>query len=118
MNNFIEVLRRKKPQKGVLHCFPGNLEEARKILNLGLLVSFTGLITFKADFDEVIKYVPLDRIMIETDCPFLAPEPYRGRRNEPAYVVEVARRIAEIKDLSLYKVAEATTVNAEKFFGI
>jgi len=76
------------------------------------------LITFKRDYDEVIKYAPLDKIMIETDCPFLTPEPYRGERNEPAYVVEVARRIAEIKDIPHYKVAEQTTINAVDFFAL
>lgn len=118
MDDFIEVLIRKKPEKGVLHCFPGNKEEAKKILDLGLLISFTGLITFVSDFDEVIKYTPLDKIMLETDCPYLAPEPHRGKRNEPAYVVEIARRIAEIKDISFYKVAEETTKNATRLFAL
>ena len=75
-------------------------------------------LNFVSDFDKVIKFVPLDRIMIETDCPYLTPKPHRGKRNEPAYVVEVARRIAEIKKIPLPKVAEATTDNALSLFNL
>lgn len=104
--------------RGDLHFFSGNLEQAQKYIELGFLISFTGVITFTKDYDEVVKNIPLEKIMIETDAPYVAPAPYRGKRNEPAYVVEVAKRIAEIKGISLEDVAKTTTQNALKLFGI
>lgn len=106
--------------KGVLHCFGGDMELGQQALELGLMISFTGNITFKKAqvVRDAAKQIPLDRIMIETDCPFLAPQLYRGKRNEPAYVVEVARQIAEVTGLSVDQVAEATTENARSFFKI
>ena len=106
--------------QGVIHCFSGNLEFAEKILDLGFAISFTGNITFKnnTEITEVIKKIPIGSIMIETDSPLLSPEPYRGKRNEPAYVVEVAKKIAEIKDMSLAEVEAETTKKAKKFFKI
>ena len=106
--------------KGVLHCFSGDMDLAKEALNIGLLISFTGNITFpKADkIRNAAKEIPLDRIMIETDCPFLAPQTYRGKRNEPAYVVKVAEQIAEVKSISVEEAAEQTTKNAKRFFKI
>lgn len=106
--------------KGVIHCFGGTLEQAKKFLDLGLLLSFTGIVTFKnaKAVQEVVKAVPLDRIMVETDAPYLTPEPYRGKRNEPAYVEYVARKIADIKGVSYNEVAEITTTTAKNFFNI
>jgi TatD DNase family protein len=107
--------------RAVLHCFSGNWDFAEKILDLGFTISFTGTITFKnADPETLaaIKKIPLGSIMIETDCPLIAPEPYRGDRNEPAYVVEVAKKIAEIKGISVEEVERETTKKALKFFGI
>jgi TatD DNase family protein len=105
--------------RGVVHCFSGDWETAQKILDLGFLISFTGNITYKkSDVKETIEKTPLGSIMIETDCPFLAPEPYRGKRNEPAYVIEVAKKIAEIKDIPLEEVERSTTKKAESFFGL
>lgn len=107
---------------GVVHCFTGNAEQAQKFLDLSFYIGFTGFVTFEqAKFKsirEAAKIVPLDKILIETDAPFLAPEPYRGKTNEPSYVVEVAKKIAEIKNLPLEKVAETTTQNAKKVFNI
>jgi len=104
--------------RGVVHCFSGNYDFAKKILDLGFLISFTGNITYKlnTDMQDVIKRVPLGSMMIETDCPYLAPVPYRGDRNEPAYVVEVAKKIAEIKDMSFKEVAKTTSKKATSFF--
>jgi TatD DNase family protein len=104
--------------RGVMHCFPGDWSYAKVILDMGLYISFTGLITFSKNYGtfEVIKNTPLDRLMIETDCPFMSPEPYRGKRNEPVYVIEVAKKIAEIKKLPLEKVAEQTSENAVELF--
>ncbi len=106
--------------KAVLHCFSGDMDLATEALDLGLLISFTGNITFpKADkIRNAAKEIPLDRIMIETDCPFLAPQAYRGKRNEPAYVVKVAEQIAEAKGITLEEVAAQTTKNAKRSFRI
>lgn len=106
--------------KGVLHCFGGDMELAEQALELGIYVSFTANITFpKAQkIRDAAKEIPLDRIMIETDCPFLAPQIYRGKRNEPSYVVEVSKQIAAVKGLSIEEVAQQTTENARRFFNL
>lgn len=103
---------------GVMHCFTGTAEEAQALLDLGLYLSFSGIVTFKSAraLRQVAQDMPLDRLLIETDCPFLAPVPYRGRRNEPAFVVEVAKCIAQLKHLSLEDVAAATRQNTETLF--
>jgi TatD DNase family protein len=85
-------------------------------LNLDFYLGFNGIITFARQYDEVVKYAPLDRILLETDAPYLTPEPYRGKRNEPAYVIEVAKKIAELKKISFEEVAEQTTKNTSKLF--
>lgn len=103
---------------GNMHFFSGNWEQAKKFLDLGFTLSFAGPITFARDYDEVIRNVPLDKIMAETDCPFAAPAPYRGKRNEPLYVKEVVKKIAEIKGISEAETAQATTSNALRFFKI
>ncbi len=103
---------------GVIHCYSGDENLAWEYFKLGLMISFTGLITFSKMWDDLIRKIPLDKIMIETDCPYMTPEPYRGQRNEPLLVQYVANRIAEIKGLKLEKVAEITTQNAKRFFGI
>lgn len=103
---------------GVIHCFSGDEDLAWKYFGLGLLISFTGLITFSQTWDDLIRKVPIDKIMIETDSPYMTPEPYRGHRNEPALVQYVAQRIAEIKNLKIERVAEITTETARKFFKI
>lgn len=106
--------------KGVLHCFAGDMELGQAALEMGLYISFTANITYpKADnLREAVKLIPLERTMIETDCPFLAPQAFRGTRNEPAYVVKVAEKIAEIKNISVAEVAKVTTENAKKLFGL
>ena len=104
--------------RGDIHFFTGTYEEAKKYFDLGFSISFTGVITFTRDYDEIIKKSPLEKLMIETDSPYVAPIPYRGKRNEPIYVQEVCRRLAEIKNISFEKTAEATTKNALKMFGI
>ena len=103
---------------GVMHCFSGDEDLAWKYFSLGLLVSFTGIITFSAQWDDLIRKLPNDKFMIETDCPYMTPEPHRGKRNEPILVKYVAQRIAEIKNLSLNRVAEITARNARELFRI
>lgn len=104
--------------KAVMHCYSGDLEITKKYIEMGLLISFTGLITFAKQWDEVIKWLPLEKMMIETDCPYMTPEPWRGKRNEPMNVKYVAEKIAEIKGVSFEEVAEVTTNTARQFFGI
>lgn len=107
--------------RGVIHCFSGDYSFAEKIIDLGFAVSFTGNITFKnakPDLLHAIKRIPIGSIMVETDSPLLSPEPFRGKRNEPANVIEVARKIAEIKELSLLEVELETTKKAKKLFKI
>jgi len=103
---------------GVMHCFSGDEELAWQYFGLGLNISFTGLITFSAQWDDLIRRLPNDKFMIETDCPYMTPEPFRGQRNEPVLVKKVAERIAEIKNLNFARVAELSTGNARKLFNI
>lgn len=118
--DLLKILKHEKPQNAVIHCFTETQEFADEVLAMGYYLSFTGIITYpKADdIRKVVANTPLDRIMLETDCPFLAPQAFRGDRNEPAFVLEVAKKVAEIKGISLEEVAEVTTRNAEMFFGI
>ena len=105
---------------GVMHCFSGSLWLAQQAIDLGFLISFSGIVTFKKaeDLRSVARQVPLDRLLIETDCPFLAPVPFRGKRNEPAYVVEVARSLAEIHGLELEEMARITSENFARLFNL
>ena len=102
----------------LIHCFTGNLEFAKNLLNLNCLISFSGIITFKKsnDLRDVVKYVPLEKMLIETDSPYLSPDPLRGKSNEPANVKIVAESIAKIKTISFEEVAKITTENFKKFF--
>ncbi len=105
---------------GIFHCFSGTLDEARHGIDMGFLVSFAGNVTFpKAqNLRDVARDLPLDRLLVETDCPFLAPQPHRGRRNEPAYVAEVAQTLGNVRDLPATEVAEITSSNFRAFFGL
>ncbi|PIR58182.1 MAG: hypothetical protein COU71_00060 [Parcubacteria group bacterium CG10_big_fil_rev_8_21_14_0_10_38_31] len=102
--------------RGNIHFFSGDMGIAQKYFNLGFSISFAGVITFSRDYDEVIRNAPLDKIMIETDSPFVAPVPHRGKRNEPLYVTEIAKKIAEIRGISYEEVAKVTTDNALRLF--
>lgn len=117
-----EVIRTEGEGKvrGVIHCFTGDWGAAESFLDLGLYLSFTGIISFKNAglLRDVIQRVPLDRIMVETDSPYLAPVPHRGKRNEPAYVRQVAEVIAQVKGITLDEVARTTSHNAQALFGI
>lgn len=105
---------------GMVHCFSGDLALAKRYLDLGFYVSFTGIITFKKSeaLREVVAYVPLDRMLVETDTPFLAPVPFRGKKNEPAFVKHVAACVAEVKNIPFETVAATTTQNARRLFNI
>ena len=115
----LEILRDYGRQvSGVFHCFGGTLDQANEVIDLGHLVSFTGIVTFKngKQVREVAARVPLDKFMVETDCPYLAPVPFRGKRCEPAHTRIVAETIAAARGISLKDVAEMTTQTAEEFF--
>lgn len=116
----LEIARRYQGVPGVFHCFAGSVEMARELLALGYHLSFTGVITFKnaRRAIEVIREVPLDRLMVETDSPYMAPEPYRGRRNSSLYVHRMAETIAEIKGVDVSEVEHVTTENGKRLFGI
>lgn len=105
---------------GVFHCFTETMEVARAALDMGFMISFSGILTFKTaqDLREVARYVPLDRCLIETDSPYLAPVPFRGKTNSPAYVPWVAKQLAELKNLTPQQVGEETSRNFEKLFGV
>jgi TatD DNase family protein len=104
---------------GILHCFTGTLEHAKRGLDMGFYISFAGNSTYPKtqNLRDVAKFVPLDRLLIETDAPYLAPQPYRGKRNEPCYVVEVAKTLAAVRNLLPKEVAAATADNFRRLFG-
>jgi len=105
--------------KGIFHCFTGNLEQARRAIQLGFLLGIGGVLTFKnSGLDNVVKQLDLTDLVLETDSPFLAPAPFRGKRNESAYIPIIAQRLADIHEVSLEKVAQITTKNAELLFMI
>ena len=106
--------------KGVMHCWGGNEEETQWFLDLGFYISYSGIVTFKnaKQVQAAAKTVPSDRLLIETDCPFLAPVPNRGKTNEPAYVLHVAEQIARLRQTPLEEIAKTTTANACRLFGI
>ena len=116
----MELVREFSDVRGVFHCYSGSLEQAKELVRRGWYIGFTGVITFKnaRKAVEVAQWMPLDRILIETDCPYMAPEPWRGRRNDSRYVPLMAKKIAEIKGLALEEVETATTENAKRLFGI
>lgn len=103
---------------GVMHCFSGDIEDARFYLDMGLHISYTGNITYR-DFRklDVVKFIPLDRILLETDSPYMTPEPFRKKRNEPAYVTYVAQKLADLHGTPVDEIARITTDNAESLFG-
>jgi len=105
--------------KGVFHCFSGTMEDAGRIMNMGLLMGIGGVITYKkSSLPEVVKAIPMEFLLLETDSPFLAPAPFRGKRNESGYLIYIAQKLAEIKGLPIEIVADATTANAMHLFKI
>jgi TatD DNase family protein len=116
----IALLREHKAQQGVLHCFTEDWDTAKAALDLGFYISLSGIVSFAnaKDLKEVAKKIPLDRLLIETDSPYLAPVPYRGKKNEPRYLPAVAQAVADIKGLSLAEIATITTRNFGQLFGV
>jgi TatD DNase family protein len=104
---------------GIFHCFTGNLEQAERAIKLGFVLGIGGVVTFKnGGLDKVLPYVGLEHLVLETDAPYLAPVPYRGKRNETSYITFIAEKIAELKECSLEEVAYATTQNSKRIFGM
>jgi TatD DNase family protein len=119
LRGHVERWAGKADRIGVLHCYTGSMAFAKRLLELGLYISFSGIVTFKnaAELREVAAMVPDDRLLIETDAPYLAPPPHRGRRNEPAYVAFVAQGVAEVRGCTVNQVADITSRNAARLFG-
>jgi len=117
-NELLEILKSTEPRtRGVVHCFTGNWAQAKQYLDLGLYLGFNGII-FKHNVDEIIKKAPLNRILIETDCPYLTPPQAKTERNEPIFVKYVAERVAELRNESLEKIVQATAQNAISLFAL
>jgi TatD DNase family protein len=116
----MEILKSEKAEEcsGIIHCFSGNYEMAKVCIEMGFYISIPGSITFKntEGFREIVKKIPLESLLVETDAPFLTPEPFRGKRNEPSYIQYTAQKVAEIKKVSLEKLAEVTTTNALRVY--
>lgn len=115
-NEILNGIFESKNAYGVIHCFASTLAFSQQILKTGFHLSFTGLITFVNELEAVVKETPLNRMMLETDSPYLAPTPHRGKRNEPLYVKQVAEKVAELKNMSVKDVVSQTTATAELFF--
>ncbi|WP_416148107.1 TatD family hydrolase [Salipaludibacillus sp. HK11] len=120
--DIVDILKEEKAEDvgGIMHCFGGSIEIAQECLKMNFHLSFGGPVTFKNAIrpKEVVKEVPLERLLIETDAPFLAPHPFRGKRNEPGYVKLIAEQIAELREVSYEDIAKQTSLNAKKLFGI
>ena len=120
--DIVEILKEENAGEvgGIMHCYSGSVETALECIDMNFYISLGGPVTFKnaKKPKEVAESIPLDRLLVETDCPYLTPHPYRGKRNEPAYVKLIAEEIAGLKGLSFEEIAEATTQNAKKLFGI
>ena len=116
----MKVVKEFKGVTGVFHCYSGSAEMARQLVDMGWYIGFTGVLTFKnaRKAVETAERIPLDRIVLETDCPFMAPEPFRGRRNDPGYLFRMAERLAEIRGISVEEVHAITTENAKKLYRI
>lgn len=121
-NDIVTILKEENAAEvgGIMHCFSGSVEIARECVEMNFYISLGGPVTFKnaKKPKEVAEFIPLEKLLIETDCPYLAPHPYRGKRNEPSYVKLVAEQIAELKGITFEEVAQTTTENAKKLFGI
>ena len=119
-NDGLAIIKEFPSVKGVFHCYSGSAEMARQLVNLGWYIGFTGVLTFKnaRKAVETAASIPLDRIVLETDCPFMAPEPYRGKRNHPGYLYRMAEKLAEIRGISVEEVHAATLENGKRLYRI
>ena len=113
----LDILKQTKP-KGVLHCFSGSKEMAKEVIKLGMYIGLNGVATFKNARKslEVVKEIPLERLVLETDCPYLCPEPYRGRRNDSSYIPYISERIGEVLGLPAQEILDITSENAKRLY--
>lgn len=121
IDDLIKIVREEKTEnfRGIFHCFGGTLEQAQQIIDLGFLLGIGGVLTFKkAKLDEVLEHIDLQHLVLETDAPYLSPTPYRGKRNESAYVKIIGEKLAEVKGISLEEVAETTSATALELFSL
>jgi TatD DNase family protein len=116
----IQILNDQKPDRTIIHCFTGDERHAREFMDLGCYISISGIVTFKTPgaLPDVVRKAPIDRLLVETDSPYLAPMPHRGKRNEPSYVRIVAEKLAEIRGISVEELIEQTGENAVRVFGV
>ena len=114
----MRIVKEFKGVTGVFHCYSGSAEMARQLVDLGWHIGFTGVLTFKnaRKAVETAQAIPLERIVLETDCPFMAPEPFRGKRNDPGYLYRMAEKLAELRDLPVEQIWNITTENAKKLY--
>ena len=119
-NDGLAIVKEFPKVKGVFHCYSGSAEMARQLVNLGWYIGFTGVLTFKnaRKAVETAASIPLDRIVLETDCPFMAPDPFRGKRNHPGYLYRMAEKLAETRGISVEEVHAATTANGKRLYRI
>ena len=120
INDTYEILKKEKIDRGTMHCYSGSLEYAKKIIDLGLYISIGGVSTFKnaKEIKNVIKEIPVDKILLETDSPYLTPEPYRGKKNYPYYIPLIAKNISNIKNIDYDKIVNTTIANTKSLFDI
>ena len=116
----LTMVRDSGVRRGVFHCFSGEWNMARKCIDLGFYISIPGVVTFEKSkvLREVARQVPADAILLETDCPYLTPEPHRGKRNEPSFMVHTAQKVADIRGVPIEELAAAATVNTRRLFGL
>ena len=119
-NDGMTIVKEFPAVKGVFHCYSGSAEMARQLVNMGWYIGFTGVLTFKnaRKAVETAAFIPLDRIVLETDCPFMAPDPFRGKRNHPGYLYRMAEKLAEIRGLSVEEIHAITTENGKRLYRI
>ncbi len=117
-DDLLKILKEKnfRNLKGVIHCFCGDIKIAKEFLNLGFYLGFNGLITYSNQYQNLVKKIPLKRILLETDCPYLTPFPFKKKRNDPTYLFLIAKKISELKQVSFSTLAKITTFNAKKLF--
>jgi len=116
--DLLEILKKFPTLKGVIHCFCGKIEIAKKFLKLGFYLGFNGLITYSELYQKTLSKIPVERILLETDCPYLTPIPYKHQRNDPTYIPVIAEKISEVKKISLKDLAKITTENAKRLFSL
>lgn len=118
LENSLPATRNSEPTRGVAHFYSGTWNQAQRLFELGFFISFTGVITFADEYDEIVRKAPLEKLMIETDCPYAPPKPHRGKRNKPQYVKCIAEKIADVKNITFKKVGTQTTANTRSLFSI